>query len=190
MQPRDFIFILIGHEAIELPRHGAGQPFLTGQSGCFSSTDACHKILIAPSITRRLIGFQVIGEARDHLIQSFWPARRFRRLSRGDAAQCKSILVALHRCAIQFDGAQNSLRRKRHQPTLPGKAQHERVEVDRIAQITLNTRKRRNGECFTAGSIQALQHGAVFVARLGILHELRGGRKIRIHNRYAARGAE
>ena len=35
-----------------------------------------------------------------------------------------------------------------------------------------------------------MQHGGIVVARLGILYELRGGRKIRIHNRRAARGAE
>ena len=140
MQPRDFIFILIGHEPIKLPCHGAGKPFFTGKRRRFRSTDACDKILIAPRIARRLIGLQILGEARDHLIQSFRPARRFGHLGRGDAAKREGVLVALHRRAIQFNGTQDRLGRKRHQPALPGKAQHERVEVDRITQITLNPR--------------------------------------------------
>ena len=137
-----------------------------------------------------MIGTQIGRETRNHLIQSFRPARRFGSFRRGDAAQRKSILVPLHRRAIQFNSAQDCLGRKRHQPALPGKAQHERVEVDRIAQITLNTRERRNGERFATCRAQALQHGAIFIARFSILHELRGGRQISIHNCGAARGAE
>ena len=41
-----------------------------------------------------------------------------------------------------------------------------------------------------AGGAQALQHGAIFVARFSILNELCRRRQIRIHNRRAARGAK
>ena len=178
-QACDFVLVLVGEQAERLARHGIGEPLALGRNLVFSAAHALHQCHITARHGLVLVGDEFGAAPRDHLVEV---ARKFARRRRGfgggglargllrlrggATAPVKGALVVLHRNTVQLDCALQRRVPQRHEPALPGKAEHEEVACDRMAD------KQRGEPCriqFVGREHRLVQQGQQRFARVPLL---------------------
>ncbi len=141
VQPRDLVLVLVGHQLEQRAGDRLAQGGRAGRR--LGGADPVDHGAVAPGIGRVLVGGEEVGAAGDDPVDRL---RRHRPVARDgqrrglracEAADGEGRLVALDLDLVQLDRPHQGLMRHRHEPPLPGHAQHDHVGVDRIAAMGL-----------------------------------------------------
>ena len=144
IEPRDLIFVLVGHQFVGVARHRLGQTFQPRRVRGLGLFHLIDQALVAGRVGGVLIGGQFPDPVRDDLVDALWDLPRdhgaFRDLvdgvhiHRGLAAPGEGVLVQRDRDSVHLNRLLDRGGPDRNQPELIGITQHEQVGGDRIAE--------------------------------------------------------
>ena len=142
VQAGDFVFVLVGHQAIELAGHDFAEGLLAQR--CFGCANAFDKVAVLNGIGRVLVSRQALHPVGHQLIEALaldelhrlrGPHQRHHlvQVLRRMAAPFEGTLVVLDRDFVELDRAHQRFTAEWHPAFLPGVAENHRVDVDRVA---------------------------------------------------------
>ena len=202
VQTGHFVLVLVRHELEQVAGHGLGQAGGGAQLG-LGGLHLLHKGLVVGGVGGVLVAGEEVHALGDHvgqggLLHELDHLCRLEQCLHGGqvvgaaAAPFKGGLVVFHLHAVEFHGAHQRGQGQRHAALLPGVAQQQRVGVDAVAQ-------QLRGHLFgvkTAHAAFAQGAGDGRVAMrvgelpVGVVHERRGGRAVRVQRHEGAAGLQ
>ncbi len=190
VEPRDFVFILVGHQLEQGAGDGPADGIIAQRS--LGGAHAIHQTAVARGIGRVLIvGQEGLAAGDDRVERSV--GLRFRveqalqrvRLFCRQTADEEGAVVLLNGDAVEHDGLGERIERDGHEALLPGEAKHHHIGEHRVAHELFGKTVGVHGSerILARHAFDCGKPPVDAKARIALAHDIAGGHLGKVHHR-------